>query len=126
MYFILFVYYKKSYFKTISTISTKIPKPPSSQAKAVVRCSKISLENKMLIYKQLICPSMPYVCIAFDYGGSAKNSNLKIVQSFQSINLHLLTNAPWYVSNRSLSWSQCSKNTIYWHCIIIINSTKTS
>lgn len=40
--------------------------------------------------------------MAFDYGGSTKNSNLKIVQSFQSINLYLLTNAPWYVSNRSL------------------------
>uniref|UniRef100_A0A2S2PH29 Putative RNA-directed DNA polymerase n=1 Tax=Schizaphis graminum TaxID=13262 RepID=A0A2S2PH29_SCHGA len=61
--------------------------------------SKISLENKMLIYKQLIRPAMTY---GIQLWGSTKMSNLKIFQSFQSINLRLLTNAPWYVSNRSL------------------------
>jgi len=61
--------------------------------------SKISLENKMLIYKQLIRPAMTY---GIQIWGSTKMSNLKIFQAFQSINLRLLTNAPWYVSNRSL------------------------
>ena len=40
--------------------------------------------------------------MAFKYGGSTNISNLKIFQAFQSINYCLLTNAPWYVSNRFL------------------------
>jgi hypothetical protein len=61
--------------------------------------SRISLESKMLIYKQLICPAMTYV---IQLWGSTKMSNLKIFQVFQPINLRILTNAPWYVNNRSL------------------------
>lgn len=34
--------------------------------------------------------------------GSAKKSNISILQSFQSINLRIITGAPWYVSNHTL------------------------
>jgi len=34
--------------------------------------------------------------------GTSKNSNLNKFQAFQSINLQLLTNSPWYVSNRTV------------------------
>jgi hypothetical protein len=48
--------------------------------------SKISLENKMLIYKPLIRPAMTY---GIQLWGCTKISNLKIFQAFQSINLCL-------------------------------------
>ena len=34
--------------------------------------------------------------------GAAKNSNINILQSFQSISLCVITSAPWFVSNQSL------------------------
>lgn len=61
--------------------------------------SNISLNNKILLYKQLIRPAMTY---GIQIWGSTKTSNLNLFQSFQSINLRLLTNSPWYVSNRTL------------------------
>lgn len=61
--------------------------------------SKTSLNNKILIYKQLLRPAMTY---GIQVWGTTKISNLNILQSFQSISLRLITNAPWYVSNRTL------------------------
>ena len=61
--------------------------------------SNISLSNKLLIYKQIIRPAMTY---GIQLWGSAKKSNVNIFQAFQSINLRLITKAPWYVSNLSL------------------------
>ena len=34
--------------------------------------------------------------------GAAKMSNISILQSFQSINLRIITGVPWFVSNQSL------------------------
>jgi len=34
--------------------------------------------------------------------GAAKKSNISILQSFQSINLLIITGAPWFISNQSL------------------------
>uniref|UniRef100_A0A2S2NF54 Putative RNA-directed DNA polymerase n=1 Tax=Schizaphis graminum TaxID=13262 RepID=A0A2S2NF54_SCHGA len=34
--------------------------------------------------------------------GAAKKSNINLLQSFQSINLRIITGAPWLVSNQSL------------------------
>jgi hypothetical protein len=34
--------------------------------------------------------------------GTSKNSNLNKFQALQCINVRLLTNSPWYVSNRTL------------------------
>jgi len=61
--------------------------------------SNLSLKNKLLIYKQIIRPAMTY---GIQIWGTSKNSNLKKFQAFQSINLRLLTNSPWYVSNFTL------------------------
>jgi len=59
----------------------------------------MSLENKLLLYKQIIRPAMTY---GIQLWGAAKPSNINIFQSFQSINLRLITNAPWYISNHTL------------------------
>lgn len=61
--------------------------------------SNSSFSNKLLIYKQIIRPTMTY---DIQLWGSAKNSNLKIVQASQSINLRLKTKASLYVSNYTL------------------------
>lgn len=61
--------------------------------------SKISLNNKTLIYKQILRPAMTY---GIQLWGTTKNSNLIKFQAFQSISLRVLSNAPWYVSNRTL------------------------
>lgn len=61
--------------------------------------SKISLNNKLLIYKQILRPAMTY---GIQLWGTSKNSNLNKLQAFQSITLRVLSNAPWYVSNRTL------------------------
>ncbi|KAL4127027.1 hypothetical protein QTP88_011225 [Uroleucon formosanum] len=55
--------------------------------------SKISLSDKTLVYKQLIRPALTY---GIEIWGSTKNSNLNLLQSFQSISLRFMTNAPCF------------------------------
>lgn len=61
--------------------------------------SKISLQNKLIIYKTIIRPVWSYGIAIW---GPAKPSNIRPIQAFQSISLRLITHAPWYVSNLSL------------------------
>lgn len=88
--------------------------------------SKMPLKNKVLIYKQLIRLAMMY---GIQLKGTIKMSNLNILQAFQSINLILLTNSSWFVSNRSLHDDlniPTLPTPIIPTPIIIINSIKTS
>lgn len=61
--------------------------------------SKISIENKLLIYKSMLKPIWAY---GIQIWGCAKPSQIRTIQAFQSISLRLITSAPWYVSNLSL------------------------
>lgn len=61
--------------------------------------SKISLQNKLIIYKSIIRPVWSYGIAIW---GPAKHSNIRPIQAFQSIALRLVTKAPWYVSNFTL------------------------
>jgi hypothetical protein len=63
------------------------------------RKSKLSLENKTLIYKCILKPIWTY---GIQLWGCAKPSNTKIIQRLQSKVLRTVTNAPWYVSNYTL------------------------
>jgi len=60
------------------------------------RKSRLSLVNKLLVYKAILKH-------IWDYGvqlwGSASNSNLEILERFQSKVLRTITDAPWYVPN---------------------------
>jgi len=53
--------------------------------------SNLPLNTKLLIYKQIICPSMTY---GIQLWGMAKISNANIFQSSQSICLRLISKAP--------------------------------
>jgi hypothetical protein len=61
--------------------------------------SKLSLENKILLYKCILKPIWTY---GIQLWGCTKPSNTKVLQRFQSNVLRSLTNAPWYVSNLTL------------------------
>lgn len=61
--------------------------------------SKLSLENKLLIYKCIMKPTWTY---GIQLWGTAANSNLEILQRFQSKILRIITDAPWYMTNERL------------------------
>jgi hypothetical protein len=63
------------------------------------RKSKLSLENKTLIYKCILKPIWTY---GIQLWGCVKPSKTKIIQRLQSKVLRTITNAPWYVSNYTL------------------------
>ena len=63
------------------------------------RKSKLSLENKLLLYKCVLKPVWSY---GIQLWGCAKPSHTQIIQRLQSKILRSITNAPWYVSNSTL------------------------
>jgi len=65
----------------------------------LVRRSKLSLENKLLLYKCVLKPVWTYGIKLWD---CAKPSHTQIIQRLQSKILRSITNAPWYVSNFTL------------------------
>jgi hypothetical protein len=60
------------------------------------RKSKISINNKLLIYKAILKLIWTY---GIQLWGTTTNSNIKILEHFQSEVLRLIVDAPWYVSN---------------------------
>jgi hypothetical protein len=61
--------------------------------------SQLSLENKLLLYKAILKPIWTY---GIELWGCSRPSNTKILQSYQSKTLRLITGAPWYITNRTL------------------------
>jgi hypothetical protein len=60
------------------------------------RKSKLSISNKLLIYKAILKPIRTY---GIQLWGTTSNSNIEILECFQSKDLRLTVNAPWYVPN---------------------------
>jgi hypothetical protein len=60
---------------------------------------KLSLENKILVYKCILKPIWTY---GIQLWGCTKPSNTKLLQRFQSNVLRSITNASWNVSNLTL------------------------
>jgi len=58
--------------------------------------SKLTLENKILLYKAILKPIWTY---GIPIWGVSAKSNLDILQRFQSKTLRMCTNAPYFVSN---------------------------
>ena len=58
------------------------------------RKSKLSLENKLPIYKTILKPIWTY---GIPVWGTASNSNIEILQRFQNKVLRSIVNAPRYV-----------------------------
>jgi len=62
----------------------------------ISRKSHLSLENKLLVYKVILKPVCTY---GIQLWGTASNSNLEILERFQSKVLRIITDPPWYVPN---------------------------
>jgi hypothetical protein len=65
----------------------------------IERNSKLSLENKILLYQTIIKPIWTYGAKIW---GCTSKSNISVIQSSQSKILHIIVNAPWYVPNITL------------------------
>ena len=63
------------------------------------RKSQPSLYNQLILYKVIIKPVWNY---GIQLWGAAFNSNLDIIQRFQSKTLRLMLDAPWYVTNAAI------------------------
>ena len=61
--------------------------------------SRLSLFNKLLIYKIMIIPIWRY---GIDLWRTACKSNIQIIQRLQSKILRTIVNAPWYITNDDL------------------------
>jgi len=63
------------------------------------RRSDLSIRNGVLLYKQLIRPTIDSARPALS---SATRSHVRRLQVLQSKSLRLATGAPWYVSNKQI------------------------
>lgn len=63
------------------------------------RTSPLTLRNKILIYKVILKPVWTY---GIQLWGTSSDSNIEILQRFQSKMLRTITSAPWYITNRTL------------------------
>jgi hypothetical protein len=78
----------------------KEKKTNRSEGKALTLVkSKLSLANKLLIYKTIIKPIWTY---GVELWGCASKSNVAIIQRSQSKILRMIADAPWYVPNQTL------------------------
>jgi hypothetical protein len=73
------------------------------------RRSTLSVENKLLLYKAIFKPIWTY---GIQLWGTTYNSNIEILQGFQSKTLRSILNAPWYVNNHRIS-DYLKKNTVF-------------
>jgi hypothetical protein len=60
------------------------------------RSSRLSLPNKLLLYKSILKPIWTY---GIQLWGTASTSNIEILERFQSKALPIIVDAPWYVLN---------------------------
>ena len=63
------------------------------------RKTQLSLYSKLIIYKGIIKPVWTY---GIQLWGAACNSNLDIIQRFQSKTMTLMLDTPWYVTNGAI------------------------
>jgi hypothetical protein len=65
------------------------------------RSSRLSLSNKLLLYKSILKPIWTY---GIQLWGIASTSNIEILERVQSKALRILIDAPWYVPNNHIRW----------------------
>jgi hypothetical protein len=63
------------------------------------RSSRLSLPNKLLLYKSIFKPIWTY---GIQLWGTASTSNIEILERFQSKALSIIIDAPWYVPNNHI------------------------
>lgn len=67
--------------------------------------SKLSTRNKLLVYKVVLKPVWTY---GIQLWGTTSNSNIDIIQRFQSKVIRNILEAPWYVTNEVLHKDTCT------------------
>jgi hypothetical protein len=72
------------------------------------RKSKLSINNKLLIYKTRLKPIWAY---GIQLWRTVSTSNIEILERFQSKALRMLTDAPWYVPN-TIIWKDLQIQTV--------------
>ncbi|GFT44183.1 RNA-directed DNA polymerase from mobile element jockey [Trichonephila clavipes] len=65
-----------------------------SLAISLIGRSPLSLENKVILYKQILRPVITYGSLVW---GASASTHMKKIQVMQNKILHVMTNAPWYV-----------------------------
>jgi hypothetical protein len=80
--------------------------------------SKLSTNNKLLIYKVILKPIWTY---GIQLWGTTSNSNIEILERFQSKVLRLIVDATWYVSNSVIRKdlqipTKTTLNSMVWVC----------
>lgn len=68
------------------------------------RYSSLPIENKLLVYKQVIRPIFTY---GAELWGTTCETNIQIIQRFQNKVLRSIVNAPWYIRNNNLHRDLC-------------------
>lgn len=63
------------------------------------RCTGLSIENKLLIYKIIVKPVWTYGLMLW---GCAKDTHVNKIQRFQNKAVRLIVSPPWYVTNDTL------------------------
>lgn len=63
------------------------------------RHTKLSLNNKVLLYKTVLKPVWTY---GIELWGTASNSNVEILQRFQNAVFRTISNAPWFVKTAEI------------------------
>jgi hypothetical protein len=63
------------------------------------RSSRLSLPNKLLLYKTILKPIWTY---GIQLWGTASTSIIEILECFQSKVLRIIVDAPWYVPNNHI------------------------
>jgi hypothetical protein len=63
------------------------------------RSSRLSLPNKLLLYKSVLKPIWTY---GIQLWGPASTSNIEILERFQSKALRIIVDASWYVPNNHI------------------------
>ena len=61
--------------------------------------SELSIHNKLILYNQILKPIWTY---GAQLWGCTKESNIKIIQTFQNKVLRCIVNAPWYIRNKDI------------------------
>ncbi|GFV37961.1 RNA-directed DNA polymerase from mobile element jockey [Trichonephila clavipes] len=85
-----------TYKKHIDYLSEKFCGRINLAISLVGRNSPLSLENKVILYKQVLRPIITYASPVL---GAAAATHMKKIQVKQNKILRLITNAPWYVRN---------------------------
>ena len=67
--------------------------------KTIIEIKKLIPQSKIALYKTIIKPVWTY---GIQLRGTASNSNIEILQRFQSKTLRSLIDAPWYVTNEAI------------------------